>query len=665
MSKIYSKNTWQDEALADDERYDIAEDDGTPISSNVQIALATAVVQAGTAVDAARMNNIEDGIDGLDTLLTGAIINVKNPNYGAVGDGVTDDTAAIQAAIDAAELVRGRVFIPFGVFPISTGLVINTDSVSLVGAGRGSILAPTDFAGPVLKVTNSNWDRETGELADFAIVRTAIYAGQDGIELSGSGGIRARNVTCLYLDTAWNVSSAQFCSFDNISGSRSTVGLKVVSSPVIGGGNNNTFKDCWFSYNSVGVFMYSDDSYPFHNNKFINLVTHANTTCAFYAEQLDASSIENWAPEANGGSGNTTVDGITVKESALHAVGSCITLRNYAHVSNTLYILAESSSFITIDGGGGASTKGISDDTSFINFSDNAFGMYYGGSYFLDSPLMYANGNTITMFTEPFLSENRAIRNEAPGDVVRCQEASGTTSTAVYATSDLGDVLTCTFSDGTKQLVLYTALSDYTTLGTKIVASFLVRSDDSSAGWSFDFAQSTVYLPAALEAGKWYRVVLYGTLTATPRGRYIIIKATNAAAYSATLNVARLHAFTVDDIRTLAGFVRHGWFNPNTQPMLPTSADNGDADLTLVLVQDAKTQRFNTALTAGRTVTLPTVGTAVIGCGAGAKYRVVRQASATGASGLDVGGLKTLAVSEWCDVEHDGTAWLLTAYGAL
>lgn len=69
MTKLYSKNTWVDEVLAGDERYDIAEDGGTPIESNVQISLATGVTQAGTAADAARMNNIEDGIDAIDDRL--------------------------------------------------------------------------------------------------------------------------------------------------------------------------------------------------------------------------------------------------------------------------------------------------------------------------------------------------------------------------------------------------------------------------------------------------------------------------------------------------------------------------------------------------------------------------------------------------------------------
>ena len=80
MPKLYSKNTWVDEVLADDERYDILEDDGTPISEDVQIALATAVTTAGSPVNAARMNNIEEGIDDLDDALLEVITTLDVPN---------------------------------------------------------------------------------------------------------------------------------------------------------------------------------------------------------------------------------------------------------------------------------------------------------------------------------------------------------------------------------------------------------------------------------------------------------------------------------------------------------------------------------------------------------------------------------------------------------
>lgn len=108
------------------------------------------------------------------------------------------------------------------------------------------------------------------------------------------------------------------------------------------------------------------------------------------------------------------------------------------------------------------------------------------------------------------------------------------------------------------------------------------------------------------------------------------------------------------------------WFSQvykNLRAVSPTvSADMGDASITIKAGEAALTQRFNTTLTAGRNITLSSVNAFT-----GAKFRVVRQAGATGAFNLDVGpGLKTLtAAGQWCDVEYSGSAWILSAYGSL
>ncbi len=95
---------------------------------------------------------------------------------------------------------------------------------------------------------------------------------------------------------------------------------------------------------------------------------------------------------------------------------------------------------------------------------------------------------------------------------------------------------------------------------------------------------------------------------------------------------------------------------PNTSAL---GSDRGDTSVTLVAGTDVEIQRFATALTANRTVTL--------GQGfAGARFTITR--SGLGAFTIDVGpGLKTLpsATAAWCDVGHDGTGWALVRFGNL
>ena len=68
MGKLYTKNTWTDQVLDGDLRYDIEDDGGSPIDSNVRIDLHNEVVQEGSPLTADWMNNIETGVDGIDTL---------------------------------------------------------------------------------------------------------------------------------------------------------------------------------------------------------------------------------------------------------------------------------------------------------------------------------------------------------------------------------------------------------------------------------------------------------------------------------------------------------------------------------------------------------------------------------------------------------------------
>lgn len=86
----------------------------------------------------------------------------------------------------------------------------------------------------------------------------------------------------------------------------------------------------------------------------------------------------------------------------------------------------------------------------------------------------------------------------------------------------------------------------------------------------------------------------------------------------------------------------------------------GDVNATVAVATSAETLVFNTALSTNRTVTLSTTNAYN-----GAKCRITRLTSASGVSTLDVGGLKTLAAGQWCDVEYDGSSWVVTAFGSL
>lgn len=77
----------------------------------------------------------------------GGVYNVKN--YGAVGDGVTDDSAAIQAAVNAC-LATGKgtpgkatVYFPPGAYRLGTTIFIPNSLIQIKGEGASGVTAPS------------------------------------------------------------------------------------------------------------------------------------------------------------------------------------------------------------------------------------------------------------------------------------------------------------------------------------------------------------------------------------------------------------------------------------------------------------------------------------------------------------------------------------------
>lgn len=113
-------------------------------------------------------------------------INVKD--QGAKGDGIADDTAAIQRAIDLGRTIRKAVYFPLGTYMISREVSVYAYS-SLFGDGPGSVIklvagltANTDMIG-----------HKTAEVADGVVIRSLTLDGNKDAQ------IPALYTTCLQL----------------------------------------------------------------------------------------------------------------------------------------------------------------------------------------------------------------------------------------------------------------------------------------------------------------------------------------------------------------------------------------------------------------------------------------------------------------------------------
>src|SRR5450631_3918885 len=107
------------------------------------------------AVSLTKINDKFTEIDAsISAVANNTFINIKN--YGAVGDGVTDDATSIQNAINHANsLGGGTIFFPSGTYIIGTTILMYS-SIKLIGDG---IANPIGTAATTIKAkTNLNSD---------------------------------------------------------------------------------------------------------------------------------------------------------------------------------------------------------------------------------------------------------------------------------------------------------------------------------------------------------------------------------------------------------------------------------------------------------------------------------------------------------------------------
>lgn len=544
---------------------------------------------SGTVIDSAWLNDVNgatyNGTGVFTQAGTGAIArtvqdkareSVSVKDFGAVGGGVTDDTAAIQAAINYAMLSDKSLYIPAGDYKITGPLsVYPASSCYIYGDGNNTRLVATSFSGGVLQIFPTNdWSSTSTIISKLSIISSVITSNQFGVlisDASGTSGVRMDNIYVKGFETGFDLTGSQFCSFSNLSGTNCTAGLVLRQSTAGGGGNNNTFYDCWFSSNVIGVMLYQSSVYPFHNNKFINLVTHSNTTCAVYVEGMEVLSIENWAPESNGaGASSYTFNGKVVKAGILHSVKTITTLRNYDNVSNINPLTLETNSSLCFDGYTGATLIPIADTTSFFTFSDASAKLYEGNTstVFANTPVLVMGGANYKVLALSSITNTGAIPNDAlsvAGYAVNTGYTSGgTANTNTFVVdAQMGYVLSASYANTTSSLIMNTAASSYTGIGSNILFSAMVKSSNSTASWVINFGQSTVVTTLTLPANVWCRVVLVGVLSATPRSNYVSINAT-ASAIGETLRICKIQTNSNVSNISLASIVRNNLFNPGT-----------------------------------------------------------------------------------------------------
>ena len=159
------------------------------------------------------------------------LVSVKD--FGATGDGSTDDTTAVQAAITRVKARGGGyVYLPKGTYFISAALTVDTAGVSIIGAGRGiAIIKNSTISGNGITVNLGSATDCKLVLRDFSITHSTTSSGS-AIAVTNGDRIRIENVGVALHRTGINCSAVsdavlQECIVESTDANAAAVGVSL------------------------------------------------------------------------------------------------------------------------------------------------------------------------------------------------------------------------------------------------------------------------------------------------------------------------------------------------------------------------------------------------------------------------------------------------------
>jgi hypothetical protein len=250
-------------------------------------------------------------------------INVKD--YGAKGDGVTDDTTAIQAAIDAAG-VGASVFLPDGRWKISSALNIEKP-ISFSGNGFNTLIENTG-TGVAINLDGYNYTGATNSIqgaylgnfriagaagsSDGVYIRWAFRCYFENIIVSRCGGAGFHSVGSIlnnYVNCQVTTNPPGINNQTGSSGGATpTHGFYGeyldVADPVHGTGRMSCNANAFFGFMAEGIttspgygVCLDDESY---NNNFYGLTSEGNTVGCYIGANSNNNTFISPYMELNG-----------------------------------------------------------------------------------------------------------------------------------------------------------------------------------------------------------------------------------------------------------------------------------------------------------------------------------------------------------------------------
>ena len=609
-----------------------------------------------TAVNAADVNAADVTATGSTTARTLAVraadvVNVLD--YGATGDGATVDSPAILLAIAALPAAGGVLEFPTGVYVIANvefGLNF-TSKTNFVIKGNNSTLKMENTAAAGNGVALWFELCQNGYIENLVLDGNISGSARSGSVSGGSHCLKVRSGNDLWFKnvTAKNSISDGFYLDTLTPGTASSIPTDMVFDNCVA---DNCYRNGLSAINTVRLR--------------VNGGTYKKTTGALPQAGIDLED------DGTAGNSNAIIEdcrfiGNAGKGLQVSGVFGCdnVIVRDCYFEDNTEYALlvglcrGVTLSDLTI-GSHTAATRGIVDfisaATTDVNIKNLSFRNCNPGSA---KYCLYVHSSVTGPMNIDGLS---IITFNCVGFLISSAETNiqnvymeGGDAGAAYSGSLYGsDRVTCrnVFQKGTN-IFLFGSTADNSTMdGFTSIDSLSPGHLWFSNTAGGDVVANVTILQTSGISGTQTGITFAGKPAMISN---VTAKATTGADFSGatvmTLSVGLANTTILEGI------------TPGFYTKAAVGADTGDAAATLTIGINESTQTWRTALTAPRAVTLSTTNAR-----SGDKWRIVRTAAATGSHNLNVGTgpLKALAAAgQYCEVEYDGSAWILTKYGSL
>ena len=255
-----------------------------PLNSAIEFIVGNAITSLTTDPDVVTYN--QGGTGAQDRTLTSRLqdfVSVKD--FGAVGDGVADDTAAIQAALDASK----GIYLPKGEYKITSTLYYN-DQNYIKGDGRASQITYTGAASciagkNVTPASGTNVRRYDGGGMNFRIYGPSTGGSSCALDMRGCTAFKWDNLLIQNFHTGIKHGD-NYSSYYN---EYRAVDISTVTYGIYNDtlGNENIFTGGRVNDCSVGTFD-SDNSH----NKYIGVAIEVISTAAHKIDGATAQQIQ-------------------------------------------------------------------------------------------------------------------------------------------------------------------------------------------------------------------------------------------------------------------------------------------------------------------------------------------------------------------------------------